>query len=124
MTLRVIVLAASKGCCSKSALAIALVVEAVKERGKVALLDWIHRIGDPLVGDAPEAGQPKLIRQASDPVEARVELGDDFERAFVDMPPTGVDEIGRAIEAADFVLVPVQATNIGNRRRGIVSSRT
>jgi cellulose biosynthesis protein BcsQ len=39
MTLRVIALAASKGGCSKSTLATALAVQAVKEGSKVALLD-------------------------------------------------------------------------------------
>src|SRR5262245_66043355 len=53
---------------------------------------------------------PKLIRDAGDPVEANAELRDDFDWAFVDTPPSGMDEIARAIEVADFVLVPVQAS--------------
>ena len=111
MTLRVIALAASKGGCSKSTLATALAVQAVKEGGKVALLDWEPQGSVTLwwvMRQKP--ANPKLIRDAGDPVEAIAELGDDFDWAFVDTPPSGMDEIGRAIEAADFVLVPVQAS--------------
>src|SRR5262245_28448627 len=106
MTLRVIALAASKGGCSKSTLATALAVQAVKEGGKVALLDWEPQGSVTLwwvMRQKP--ANPKLIRDAGDPVEAIPELGDDFDWALVDTPPSGMDEIARAIEAADFVLV-------------------
>ena len=111
MTLRVIALAASKGGCSKSTLATALAVQAVTEGGKAALLDWEPQGSVTLwwvMRQKP--ANPKLIRDAGDPVEAVAELGEDFDWAFVDTPPSGMDEIARAIEAADFVLVPVQAS--------------
>jgi chromosome partitioning protein len=111
MTLRVIALAASKGGCSKSTLTTALAVQAVKEGSKVALLDWEPQGSVTLwwvMRQKP--ANPKLIRDAGDPVDALAEFGDDVDWAFVDTPPSGMDQIGRAIEAADFVLVPVQAS--------------
>jgi chromosome partitioning protein len=110
MAPRVITLASSKGGCLKSTLTSALAVQAVKEGGKVAMLDWEPQGSLTLwwvMRQKP--ANPHLIRDASDPLEA-VEEAAGFDWLLLDTPPSGMDEISRAIEAADFVLIPVQAS--------------
>lgn len=112
--MRTITIASGKGGNSKSTLVVTLAVQAMKEKGSVALLDfepqnsislwWMLR-GKP--------SQPMLVRDGRDPVkEARRlrELGGVIDWAFVDTPASGFDVIERAIIAADFVLIPVQAS--------------
>jgi chromosome partitioning protein len=111
MAPRVIAIAASKGGCMKSTLASALAVQAMKEGAKVAMLDWEPQGSLTLwwvMRQKP--GNPHLIRDERDPLDAISEFGGDFDWVFLDTPPLGLDEISRAIEAADFVLIPVQAS--------------
>jgi len=112
MTTHVIALAASKGGVGKSTLAAALAVRAAKDSDKVALLDWEPQRSLTLwwvLRGKPN--NPKLVRDDADPVDAVATLrADGAEWVFIDGPPSGMDEITRAIEAADFVVVPVQAS--------------
>jgi chromosome partitioning protein len=112
MAPRVIALAASKGGCMKSSLASALAVQAVKEGGKVAMLDWEPQGSLTLwwvMRGKPD--NPHLVREAGDPLDVVATLASsEFSWVFLDTPPSGMDEISNAIEAAHFVLVPVQAS--------------
>jgi chromosome partitioning protein len=109
---RAIVLAASKGGTGKSTIASALAVQAVKEGASVAIVDaepqqsltmWWNLRGRP--------ENPHLHKTCGDPaqdVEILKEAGHRW--IFVDTVPAMMAHIRRAIEAADFVLVPVEAS--------------
>lgn len=111
--MRTIAIAASKGGVGKSTLTAALAVEAMNEgRGRrVAMIDWEPQ--GSLTFWWTRRGQPdnpKLITGAPDPVETAAEIAGDFDYLFIDTPPSGIDPIDRAIEAADFVLIPTHAS--------------
>jgi chromosome partitioning protein len=112
--MRTITLASGKGGNSKSTLTVTMAVQAMKDGSGVAILDfepqnsaslwWMLR-GKP--------AQPMLVRDGRDPVkEARRlrDMGGTIQWAFIDTPASGMDIIERAIIAADFVLIPVQAS--------------
>jgi chromosome partitioning protein len=104
-----ITLASSKGGQSKSLLAGCLAVRAMKD-GRVALIDW-----------EPQGSLSiwwKLRGQPSNPHlhPTRGDLAKDvailksagFQTIIIDTPPTPMEPISRAIEAADFVVVPTR----------------
>ena len=77
----------------------------------MALLDWEPQGSLTLwwvMRQKPD--NPLLIRDADDPVEAVANLGDSFDWVFLDTPPSGMDQISRAVEASDLVVIPVQAS--------------
>lgn len=111
--MRTIAIAASKGGVGKTTLTAALAVEAMNDgRGqRVAMIDWEPqgsltfwwtRRGRPV--------NPQLIAGAPDPVETVKSIRDWHDYLFIDTPPSGIDPIERAIEAADFVLIPTHAS--------------
>jgi chromosome partitioning protein len=105
----VIAVASAKGGTGKTTLCSALVVEASKE-GQVAVLDfepqgsltlwWLMR-GKP--------NNPRLIRDEVDPTDVQ-DAADNADWIFVDTSPGNMDQIERAIQAADLCLIPVQAS--------------
>lgn len=107
---QVLALIASKGGVGKSTLASALAVRAMKDGGKVALIDWEPQGSLTLwwvLRGKPE--NPRLIRDIDDPAAVVDRLRSQFDWIVIDGPPAGVDEIDRAIDASDFVLIPVRA---------------
>lgn len=112
MTTRVLALAATKGGVGKSTLATALAVQATKGNARVALLDWEPQGSVTLwwiLRKRPD--NPTVIRDVEDPVETVEKLrADGVDWVIVDTPPANLEQIERAIEAADFVLIPAQAS--------------
>jgi chromosome partitioning protein len=112
MTLRAIAVVALKGGVGKSTLTACLAVQAAKDGSKVALLDWEPQ-GSLTFWHAARGkpDNPHLIRNADDPVEVvQWNHEPDWQWLFIDTAPSGMDQVTRAIEAADFVLVPVHAS--------------
>lgn len=111
-TPRVIVLAASKGGVGKSLLTASLAVRAVKDGARVALVDaepqeslslWWSLRGKP--------GNPFLHSYSGDPVDDAEKLRTEgYDWIFVDTVPAMMEHIERAIEAADFVLIPTRVS--------------
>jgi chromosome partitioning protein len=113
MATQVIAVAASKGGVGKTTLLSCLAVQAVKEDNTVAMLDWEPQGSLTLWWVARgKPTNPMLVRNAGDPVEEVEGFKADgtYRWVFLDTAPAGLDQIERAIEAADFVLVPVQAS--------------
>ncbi len=106
-----IAIASAKGGTGKSTLAANLAVQAVKDRAQVSFLDWEPQGSLTLwwtLRGKPD--NPMLERDIDDPVETVDQLKQDgVDWVFIDTPPDGVDELERAIEAADLVLIPVRA---------------
>jgi chromosome partitioning protein len=83
---------------------------AVSEGAKVAIIDheaqgsisiWHRQRGSP--------DNPHLVEDAPDPVPATKALKA-YDYVLVDTAPAGLDQITRAIQAADFVLIPIRAS--------------
>lgn len=105
-----IVVASSKGGVGKTTLTSALAVQATKEGHKVAMVDWEPQ--GSLTwwwGARGKPANPHLIMGAPDPVRVMQE-GGEWDYLFVDTAPSGLDQIARAIDCADFVLIPVHAS--------------
>jgi chromosome partitioning protein len=108
---RTIAVASAKGGSGKSSITAALAVQAVREGDRVALLD-----GEPqgsltlwwLMRGKPE--NPLLIREDIEPSTARRRLAGEYDWLFLDTAPAMMDQVELAVEAADFVLVPLQAS--------------
>lgn len=108
----IVVLAATKGGVGKTTLASALAVRAAEESKRVALIDldtqpslsgWWDRRGQP--------ENPKLfdgMDSASEAIE--MVIAQRWDWVFIDTPPGSIIRIDPAVAAADFVLVPVQAS--------------
>jgi chromosome partitioning protein len=110
-TPRVIVLASSKGGVGKSTLASALAVQAAKDGAEVALIDWEPQSSMTLwwvLRGKPH--NPQLIQNGSPADAVETVKHGDWDWAFVDTSPSGMDQIEDALKLADFVLVPVQAS--------------
>ena len=110
-TPRTIAIAASKGGTGKTTLTSALAVQAVKEGGSVALLDWEPQGSLTLwwiMRGKPD--NPRLIKNAIDPEDAVQSVASECDWVFLDTAPSSLEQIERAIETADFVLIPVTAS--------------
>src|SRR4051794_33668652 len=108
---RTIAVASTKGGSGKSSITAALAVQAVKEGGRVALLDWEPQGSLTLwwlMRGKPE--NPVLIRDDIEPAVARRKLAGECDWLFLDTAPAMMDQVELAVEAADFVLVPLQAS--------------
>jgi cellulose biosynthesis protein BcsQ len=109
---RVITIAASKGGNGKSVLTANLAVQAVKEGARVALIDaepqaslslWWKLRGKP--------GNPFLHTYTGDPVmDAEALRLEGYDWIFIDTVPAMLEHIERAIEAADFVVIPTRVS--------------
>jgi chromosome partitioning protein len=120
--LRTIAVASAKGGSGKSSVCAALAVQACAEGARVGLLDWepqgsltfwwLQR-GKP--------ANPELIRDAT-PSEAIAQLHGRTDWLFLDTAPAMLEQLEMAIEAADFVLIPVLASALDLiAARGVVS---
>jgi chromosome partitioning protein len=107
----VLAILATKGGCSKSSLATALAVRAVKDDAHVALLDgdpqesltnWWERRGSP--------GNPEVfsIEDPTDDVAQLRRAG--FDWIVIDGPPSDQNRIGRLTRVSDFVLIPARVS--------------
>jgi len=108
---RSIAVAASKGGTGKTTIATALAVQAAKEGGKVALLDWEPQGSLTMwwmMRGKPD--NPQLIRDAIDPTDAVQSVAGECNWVFLDTAPSPIEQIELAIVAADFVLIPVAAS--------------
>jgi len=109
---RVVVFAASKGGTGKSTLAASLAVRAIKDGGRVALVDaepqksltlWWSLRGKP--------GNPFLYSYSGDPVDdAEALKAEGYQWVFIDTVPAMMEHIERAIEAADLVIIPTRVS--------------
>lgn len=106
-----ITIASAKGGTGKSTMAANLAVQAVEDGNSASLLDWEPQGSITLwwtLRGKPD--NPSIERDIDDPVETVNELkAEGVDWVFIDTPPDGVDELSRAIDAADFVLIPVRA---------------
>jgi chromosome partitioning protein len=110
MAPRTIALASSKGGTGKTSLAAALAVQAVRDGGKVALHDWEPQSSLTLwwiMRGKPD--NPRLISDTDDPTAA-ILAARDCDWLFFDTAPSDIDQIERAIMAADLCLIPVSAS--------------
>jgi chromosome partitioning protein len=105
-------LASRKGGAGKTTLACHLAVEADRAGyGPVAIIDL-----DPMAGlsgwwDARKADSPALVRVETSLADALAALREGgFNTVIVDTPPSIGAEVSEAIEEADLVLVPCQAS--------------
>ena len=108
---RTIAVASTKGGSGKSSITAALAVQAVKEGDRVALLDWEPQGSLTLwwlMRGKPE--NPLLVRDDIEPASARRKLAGECDWLFLDTAPAMMDQVELAVEAADFVLVPLQAS--------------
>lgn len=108
---RTIALAASKGGTGKTTLTSALAVQAVKDGAHVALVDWEAQGSLTLwwlMRGKP--ANPRLIKDAIDPEDAVSSVAGECDWVFLDTAPSAMEQIERAIEAANFVLIPVTAS--------------
>jgi chromosome partitioning protein len=117
-----ITLAAAKGGAGKSTLAAILAVQAVKDGEQVAIMDWDRGQGSLAYWHAARGSptNPELADPASSPSEA-VDWNHNpgWDYLIVDTPPRDIDEITEAIEAANFVIIPVHASTFD-----VLSSQT
>lgn len=103
-----IAVASSKGGQMKSLLAANLAVEAAKH-GDVALIDWEAQGSLSIwwkLRKQPE--NPHLHITRGDLVNDAAALKALYDTVIIDTPPTPMEPIKRAIEAADFVLIPTR----------------
>src|SRR5262245_4848120 len=110
-TPRSIAVAASKGGTGKTTIATAIAVQADKEGGKVALLEWKPKGSLTMwwmMRVKPD--NPRLIRDAIDPTDAVQSVAGECDWLFLDTAPSPIEQIELAIAAANFVLIPVAAS--------------
>lgn len=107
---KTIVIAASKGGVGKSTIATALAVRAAAECPKVALLDFEAQASASLWHRLRGSPQNPALAKVSNDIARDIDklraLG--FRWIIVDTPPDDMDTIDRAVEAADFVLIPTR----------------
>ena len=65
---------------------------------------------DPLVADARQAGQPAADQRRIEPAAAVRKLAGECDWLFLDTAPAMMDQVELAVQAADFVLIPVLAS--------------
>jgi chromosome partitioning protein len=106
-----IAVASTKGGSGKSTITTALAVQAAKAGGRVALLDWEPQSSLTLwwmMRGKPD--NPRLIREDVEPTAARRRLAGERDWLLLDTAPAMMDQVEFAIQAADFVLIPVLAS--------------
>jgi chromosome partitioning protein len=106
-----IAVASTKGGSGKSSITAALAVQAAKEGGRVAMLDWEPQGSLTLwwlMRGKPE--NPLLIRDDTEPAGAKRNLAGECDWLFLDTAPAMMDQVELAVQAADFVLVPLLAS--------------
>jgi chromosome partitioning protein len=106
-----IAVASTKGGSGKSSITAALAVQAVKEGGRVALLDWEPQGSLTLwwvMRGKPD--NPRLIREDIEPAAATKMLAGECDWLFLDTVPAMMDQVELAVRAADFTLIPVLAS--------------
>jgi chromosome partitioning protein len=106
-----IAVASTKGGSGKSSITAALAVQAAKESGRVALLDWEPQGSLTLwwvMRGKPD--NPGLIREDIEPAAAARKLAGECDWLFLDTAPAMMDQVELAVEAADFILIPVLAS--------------
>jgi chromosome partitioning protein len=117
-----ITLAAAKGGVGKSTLAAILAVQAAKDGTKVGIMDWDRGQGSIAYWHAARGNprNPALADAGGSPSEV-VDWNHDQDWAylFIDTPPRDIDEISEAVDAADFVIIPVHASTFD-----VLSSQT
>jgi chromosome partitioning protein len=103
--------ASTKGGSGKSSIAAALAVQATKQGGRVVLLDWEPQGSLTLwwlMRGKPS--NPRLMQDDIEPAAARCKLAGECDWLFLDTAPAMMEQVELAIEAADFVLIPVLAS--------------
>jgi chromosome partitioning protein len=106
-----IAVASTKGGSGKSTITTALAVQAAKEGGRVALLDWEPQSSLTLwwmMRGKP--ANPRLIREDIEPAAAVRRLAGACDWLFLDTAPAMMDQVELAVQAADFVLIPLLAS--------------
>ena len=103
-----VTVAASKGGVGKSTLCFCLAVMASKS-AKVGMLDWEPQGSISFWHAARGRPDNPALLKGDDPVQV-AKRNRDLDWIFIDTPPSGLDQIERAIQAADFVLVPVHVS--------------
>jgi chromosome partitioning protein len=120
--LRTIAVASAKGGSGKSSVCATLAVQACANGARVGLLDWEPQ--GSLTFWWLQRGKPtnpQLIRDAT-PEEAVAQLQGRADWLFLDTAPAMLEQLELAIEAADFVLIPVLASALDLiAARGVVS---
>lgn len=108
---RAIAVAASKGGTGKTTLTSALAIQAMRDGFDVGLVDWEPQGSLTLwwlMRGKPT--NPYLIKAVEDPRRAIVSVTGICDWVFLDTAPSSMDQIELAIEAADFVLIPVTSS--------------
>ena len=106
-----IAVASTKGGSGKSSITAALAVQAAKEGSRVALLDWEPQGSLTLwwlMRGKPD--NPRLIGDDIEPAAAVRKLAGECDWLFLDTAPAMMDQVELAVQAADFVLIPVLAS--------------
>jgi chromosome partitioning protein len=100
-----IAVASTKGGSGKSTITTALAVQAAKEGpGCIGRLG-AAKLAEPLVDDARKAGRDDI-----EPAAALRSLAGECDWLFLDTAPAMMDQVESAVQAADFVLIPVLAS--------------
>jgi chromosome partitioning protein len=120
--LRTIAVASARRGTGKSSVCATLAVQACAEGSRVGLLDWEPQ--GSLTFWWLQRGKPtnpELIRDTT-PDEAIAQLQGRADWLFLDTAPAMLEQLEMAIEAADFVLIPVLASGLGLiAAQGVVS---
>jgi chromosome partitioning protein len=106
-----IAVASTKGGSGKSTITTALAVQAAKEGDRIALLDWEPQSSLTLwwsMRGKPD--NPRLIRDDVEPAAAMRKLAGECDWLFLDTAPAMMDQVELAVQAADFILIPVLAS--------------
>jgi chromosome partitioning protein len=106
-----IAVASTKGGSGKSTITTALAVQAARDGGRVALLDWEPQSSLTLwwlMRGKP--ANPRLLREDIEPAAAVRRLAGECDWLFLDTAPAMMDQVELAVQAADFVLIPVLAS--------------
>jgi chromosome partitioning protein len=106
------------GSSGKSTITAALAVQAAKDGGRVALLDWEPQSSLTLwwvMRGKPD--NPRLIRE-DEPAAAMRRLAGERDWLLLDTAPAMMDQVELAIQAADFVLIPVWHRHLNSSPTG------
>jgi chromosome partitioning protein len=111
--MQILTLAATKGGVSKTTLAAALAVHASMRGERVAVVDLdpqrsLSRWHEARVRDRGEAGKPALIPAGKKRLDEIKAAGAALDWLILDTPPGAAQITGRAVAAADLVLVPIR----------------